>query len=71
MGVSEERGKSNIIWEVDYRAPKVRVREVGDEYSRTARDDAAKPLVLNKRDLEADFVSKMFTPLFCSQKRKC
>ena len=49
MGVSEERGKSNIIWEVDYRAPKARVRGVGDAYSRTARDDAAKPLVENKQ----------------------
>ena len=48
MGVSEERGKSNIIREVDYRAPKARVRGVGDAYSRTARDDAAKPLVENK-----------------------
>ena len=47
MGVSEERGKSNIIREVDYRAPKARVRGVGDAYSRTARDDAAKPLVTN------------------------
>ena len=49
MGVSEERGKSNIIREVDYRAPKARVRGVGDAYSRTARDDAAKPLVTNMR----------------------
>ena len=48
MGVSEERGKSNIIRKVDYRAPKARVRGVGDAYSRTARDDAAKPLVNNK-----------------------
>ena len=48
MGVSEERGKSNIIREVDYRAPKARVRGAGDAYSRTARDDAAKPLVLNR-----------------------
>ena len=48
MGVSEERGKSNIIRKVDYRAPKARVRGVGDAYSRTARDDAAKPLVENK-----------------------
>jgi len=47
MGVSEERGKSNIIREVDYRAPKARVRGVGDAYSRTARDHAAKPLVYN------------------------
>ena len=50
MGVSEERGKSNIIREVDYRAPKARVRGVGDAYSRTARDDAAKPLVVNKAE---------------------
>ena len=47
MGVSEERGKSNIIREVDYRAPKARVRGVGDAYSWTARDDAAKPLLLS------------------------
>ena len=48
MGISEERGKSNIIREVDYRAPKARVRGVGDAYSRTACDVAAKPLVENK-----------------------
>ena len=61
MGVSEERGKSNIIREVDYRAPKARVRGVGDAYSRTARDDAAKPLVLNKTPISyLKFLNNLF-----------
>ena len=47
MGVWEGRGEANIAREVDYQAPKARVRGVGDAYSRTARDDAAKPLVSN------------------------
>ena len=47
MGVWEGRGESNIAREVDYRAPKARVRGVGDPYGRLIYADAAKPLVLN------------------------
>ena len=48
MGVWEGRGESNIAREVDYRAPKARVRGVGDPYRQTALADAAKLLVENK-----------------------
>ena len=49
MGVWEVRGESNIAGEVDYRAPKTRVRGIGDPYRRLSiYADAAKPLVENK-----------------------
>jgi len=61
MGVSEERGKSNIIREVDFLAPKARVWGVSDAYSRTARDDAAKPLVFNNVGTLAGPVGKGYS----------